>query len=1661
MKRIVTLAAALACLFLVSFGADAQTLRAVLTVSPRPDPYLANWARRQATATIVVTNTGASTQGKFKVEVSKDGNVVARTKTANMTVLTFPPGVSTWNAEDMIPFNYVDFLGTARTTAVQTGQLPGGNYSFCVDILNPAGSQSLIGTEICKPFFLTSYQVPSLLLPLDQSALTQSQRPTLRWTALSPQPPYGVRYQVLVFEVMPGQQPMQAYRGNQPILNSTVTGVTQLLWPLNTDLPGRVPQYIWTVRSLDDQGNPVGDPDGYAQPFTFTVTPPAYRMADTNQMAGGRQMGGGEPNGRIANPPPPPAPHLLARQDSISPGQPLGGNFEAPHIIPPVNFGAGNPQPPASACSNAPPPPVIVNPSPASRTAASYVDSMVTVGSFPMKILTASGTTTTLVGTGSILVTWLHTPIAVEFTNLSVDSLNRVYAGEVTTQLEATPDALPKKWGLNIVGNISWTKSLVKKLNTWLHANFSKQVGNLDLNTQVANATNTPLKLPLGINNLKGYTVAISEMKFTPTGAELVAVAAFPIPDANDTLGFKAEDVPCTPSGPKTTAGKLGLLEDQVITGNINPSNTYVITIKAMDTTSGTFVEWDCDGFRQLSVAIDVAYPRSWLVPLPDPDPTKRVHSLFSTVITDWNDWIINATLGSCTIAHTNGAELNVSQMAYDHSDTRNPTGIVFPDNCSGDSDMTFRGFYIKYAMLSLPDKLRSFDNPNQKINISTANLILNHDGLTGTIRADNILNFPRLNVSNLGASIDTARLILLNGSVTEAAILGRIVLPVTDTTEPNAINYKALFSSDSGFTFALYPSGPITAKLWHDATFTLAPTSTLSLKINGSTRFDLDLSGDFEWAHANIGPVKDVTMGMSFEDLTMGYDVSSNVFNFSPGTWAFASPSKSMHGFPITIDKIGYVSETKQPGEILRGGLQFTVIVNLDQNKIGGKATMEVIGAISKPNGKFVPAYKGMTVSDISIYAHLAAVTLDGSVHLYSGDPTYGTGYKGTIQATFNSIKLQITSRLQFGSTAYQNNNTTFRYWYVDAKVILPPSAGIPIFTGFALYGGGLGAWSHMNVANFPAISPVTIANANASTSDTASGATYTPDHTISFGLKVVGVIGTSPTPKTFNADATLSGQFSQSGGLASISFALNVWAAAELTDRANAPVYGSAVVSYVPPDKIFDLSAAITFKYPVASGDAVRGNNIALHLHVDAKQNKWYFKLGEPTHLNTITVLNAINCSEYLMFGNDINPPTGFMDNTNNELHNVGVWTTPNVSISNQAHSGTGFAMGLSVSANTGTKDFDLCGRLHLQYGAGAGFEIDLSLLKYANNVSCGGTSPIGMRGWYIHGGVAAWCYCWANLHIAPKTGTWDDPCFWCCHHNHPNGCDFTLASFKAGAWVTAGFPNPTWVTGFASGTYNVLDGLVSGSFTVNVDVGTPCEPQPPADPAVVYTQEDAAADQAGTLVINADPDNNATNIPSDRTVRVLFGFTPNQAFDVQERQTDGSLKYRTFQARYTVQIDSLSGLPQPIPPVNMGNQNLRNQNDPAPPPPGPHGGQVGGYNVQLGGQHAVALPGPPTQIILACMPQPNVMGQYEYYRIVPGNQPVPMNHAPIPALQDSTHFKLSITGQLWELVNNAWVQAKKRNNTFVTQVRTSYFNTSKRSGPYFATNQNLNFH
>ena len=91
-----------------------------------------------------------------------------------------------------------------------------------------------------------------------------------------------VTYRVQVFEVLENQTPVQALRSNQPVLDQQVIAATQFIWrpQLGMADPGNGSkglQFIWTIQSLDNSGNPItrtdGNGEGRSEPLIFYIGP--------------------------------------------------------------------------------------------------------------------------------------------------------------------------------------------------------------------------------------------------------------------------------------------------------------------------------------------------------------------------------------------------------------------------------------------------------------------------------------------------------------------------------------------------------------------------------------------------------------------------------------------------------------------------------------------------------------------------------------------------------------------------------------------------------------------------------------------------------------------------------------------------------------------------------------------------------------------------------------------------------------------------------------------------------------------------------------------------------------------------------------------------------------------------------------------------------------------------------------------------------------------------------------------------------------------------------------------------------------------------------------------------------------------------------------------
>ncbi|MCC7437186.1 MAG: hypothetical protein IT211_01680 [Armatimonadetes bacterium] len=277
MTRVVLIA--LPLLFAKPLNAQTSGVQVNLIMSPNPSPYLSDWQQRRETATFQVINpTPNRLTFKIKTQIFLNGNLKAETKMPDMPVLSVNgPGTFVCNAENIIPVRAIKVYGEGEQAIVQSGKIPAGSYRICSRVVDAETEQPL-SPDACANFTVTSYQLPQLLLPPNNSTLNaeQSSRINFTWTPVVPQTPTPPRYVLRVFEVLPGQQPMSAFLANRPVLEAETFGVPSLLWPPDILGPRPDQPYIWSVQTLDEAGRTLADPNGYAAPFTFTVKNPDH-----------------------------------------------------------------------------------------------------------------------------------------------------------------------------------------------------------------------------------------------------------------------------------------------------------------------------------------------------------------------------------------------------------------------------------------------------------------------------------------------------------------------------------------------------------------------------------------------------------------------------------------------------------------------------------------------------------------------------------------------------------------------------------------------------------------------------------------------------------------------------------------------------------------------------------------------------------------------------------------------------------------------------------------------------------------------------------------------------------------------------------------------------------------------------------------------------------------------------------------------------------------------------------------------------------------------------------------------------------------------------------------------------------------------------------------
>ena len=1046
--------------------------------------------------------------------------------------------------------------------------------------------------------------------------------------------------------------------------------------------------------------------------------------------------------------------------------------------------------------------------------------------------------------------------------------------------------------------------------------------------------------LPRGISKTIGgvtYTLGIHAVRLKPTYAELDVVMEFVPPQSEERkpLYFKANGIKLSYAGGIVGNAQLELLGNYGF--NFNGGKIQLL-LKGSKEQSGTYVKIDCDGFKEMGLDADIIFSRDLLVPenLNGTIQTDgRVSASFLTVLSSWNDLIVQISLPNFQVTKLNGFGFSIQNAVFDFSDLRNAPGAIFPagyqTETEPDLDNLWRGIYAREISVRLPNTFKNKDNV--RTTFSATDLIIDNQGVSGNFSANNLIPLKSGDMNGWAFSVESLSMKVVANHIQEGKLKGSIVVPVSDEQTP--FHYSASFSDNNQYLFVVSTAENMQFKLWQTSKVDIYKASRLEINvIDGKFMPKAVLHGQMSINASLSENGQGLTLAdLKFENLEIqSVKPYIKIGNFSFGTEGL---QQKMAGFPIGIKEVGMrqVSETQT-------GLDFSLLLNLTGENSGSFAAdagLTIVGGMEVREGSQTWKFKEVEVRSIAIDINQGdAFKLKGSIIFYKNDPVYGDGFNGAIDATFLS-KLTIKGSAIFGCVDGQ------RYWYVDAMATFKP--GIPFMPGVAFYGFGGGIYQYMRMSPDGSGSPL---------GRTTSGIVYTPDKKTFLGLKAIVNIGSSPNDQAFTADVTFEITFFKGGGIRTISMTGNAYIAtpalgdklSKLTESAkklagsfdaleqkanqSLPSMGGLASSVVSAEQdnisksIFgdigdaagdkgSISAHAFIQYDfenkelhgnfnvrvnIANGIILGNGDAVLHF----APHEWYVYVGTPDHRFFLSLgigSIKVNATSYFMVGSKIPASPPPPEAVSRILGNIDLDYMKDL---NTIAAGGGFAFGASFEIDTGDLTFLMFyARLH----AGTGF--DIMLKNYGDTYCAGSNKRIGINGWYANG--QSYAFVEGSVGIRIKV--------------FGKKKNVEILSLGAATILQAQLPNPFWMRGIVGGYFSILGGLVKGQCKFEVTLGKKCEfetkvnTESALDNFSVITQLTPAAGETNVNVFNTPQV--VFNMPVDKSFEIINDDGTNRPYkiklDYYRLQSDNQDLVGTFEWNYqhdVVAFNSFEVLP-----------------------------------------------------------------------------------------------------------------------------------------------------
>jgi len=1090
------------------------------------------------------------------------------------------------------------------------------------------------------------------------------------------------------------------------------------------------------------------------------------------------------------------------------------------------------------------------------------------VGAYDMRILTKTGNRN---GTGKISMPGfpggVSLPILVDFTDISINGDRKMISGNVKAQLKEDAGFLPKLADPDI-STLPLGSDQVNQLDQYF-------VNNKDhLISSMGNALDASgFQLPLGLDKEIGgqqVVVAITGLYFDATRAALDAAVVLNLVDAGTKIALSGRTI-CLKDGLGLCGeAELYLAEDL----EVSALNMSLRGLKqAGNPNKSTRVLFDKDGFKRLHIEAIYQFPKQTLEKLQGNE--KVTATLMADTEKGWSDWVASVSMDAFRITGVSDFGFHPGTSFYDHSSKSNPENMP-ADYVEGQSP-TWTGFFLQAMQVDLPPIIRN-RNTNQPLSASANNVIIDGNGLTGSLNLNNVLALGDGGNGNWQFSVDKFTVKFLKSTFQSGGFEGRLLLPITNRGVQSQLNYSSLLSyanNQFSYNFVVQPKSDLEVDLFA-LLFELYNTSTIAVSYNAQNGFiaAANLDGKFSInTNKFSSELPDCQLAhLEFTD----FELSTNhpYVKYGHVNAGLASPPKSVGGFPFSINEWKIVTDGN--------GIGLQADVNLKLSEVGflpnAATTIAFYGGFDQ-NG---PKFNKFALKKVHVDGDFSILHIVGDLEFFYKDAKWGDGFSGNVSAKFPP-EITLESRMQVGNKNGQN------YWYVDGQSDFN-GKGKGFLSGLNAFGFSGGAYYNMAPDNFQVKGNITSSEDPGnftSPGQAPSGTSYVFQQG-SFGIKASVVLGLV-TKSLFNSNAAMEVTINPADGGVKL-FRFDGAARMFGEPGTDGLAKGTLGVKYDFPNKILVLGVGFGLDLPALPVKAQGW----LGIYSNGTNGDWHFKVGRPLGYGTdnervkasidawaikVTAIAYFQCGNYDVDGLPKQLPplmSQIFPNYRSEY-------AKNEAFSRNGADGNAILIGLSVGFTYRATYLIIYG----QFDAETGFDL---LLK--NGVSCNGVAA-GIDGWYGTGQF--------YIGMAVSMGISIDLFF--------ISGEFEILKIGFGGLLRGGGPNPTWMEGQVGGFYSILGGLVEGHAKLKFAVGQKC-----IDASDVLSKIKIFNDTAPETIAPDDPMvKDSQSVLTSPTASTNLRI--NRTFSLEQTLPNGETQLRVFrldQNDISAEFTELSGKP-----------------------------------------------------------------------------------------------------------------------------------------------------